>query len=248
MSGFFGTLIVLIFIAPASTQVVVLNHLVAIEGNLNTRFPFLVNAGQRYQQVYASSQFTGPVLIGQIAFRPDTSGGTAFSRSLSSVQLTLSATSAAPDGLSTTFAGNIGPGSNIVFSGALTISVAYLPGPGSTRAFDIVINLLKPFSYNPALGNLLMDVLNSSQENSFINIFFDAEVTTGDAISRISTTGGQPATRTGTANSAGLITRFITLSLPEPSTVFLIGLAGTVLLISYLIRLPLVARPDSQID
>src|SRR3954454_13392017 len=90
--------------APAAAQVVVPNSLASVDGGGANRFPFLVNGGMHYQQVYASSQFPGTINIGTIRFRPDPGFGAAFTRNLSNVQISLSTTAAAPDGLSTTFA------------------------------------------------------------------------------------------------------------------------------------------------
>src|SRR5262245_51915869 len=156
----------------ADAQVVVPNNRATTDGNLNNRFPFLVNGGQRYQQVYAADQFSAPLVIGRVAFRLDGPTSTPFSRTLSNVQITLSTTAAGPDALSATFADNLGPDNTVVYSGPLTLSSLATPGPGNTRVFDIIIDLQTPFAYNPVGGHLLLDVLNASHENNNINIFF----------------------------------------------------------------------------
>ena len=67
----------------------------------------------RYQQVYDTSQFgavpAGGAYITALAFRVD-AGWSAFAATLPSVQINLSTTLKAPDGLSTTFANNVGGG------------------------------------------------------------------------------------------------------------------------------------------
>jgi len=208
-------------------NIVVPNSLASVEGNSNNGFPFnITGAGglssQRYQQVYAASQFssiTSPTLISAISFRPDGDFGTSFSSTLSSIQINLSTTVAAPDGLSTTFASNIGGNDTQVYSGSLTLSSTNTGGP--PRNFDIVITLQTPFLYDPSVGNLLMDVRNFGAGTT---TQFDAEVTSGDSISRVFTFGSGVGSATGdTADSSGLITQFTFAAVPEPTTWALIG-------------------------
>jgi hypothetical protein len=217
-------------------QVVAPNSLAGVEGNAENRFPFLVDGGLRLQQVFNASQFSaisGPTQITQIAFRPDSSLGAAFSRTLSNVTIQLSTTSAAADGLSLTFASNIGADVTTVRSGSLTLSSSFT-GVGP-KDFDILINLTTPFTYNPASGNLLMDVLNQSPENNNISLFFDAPNTTGDSSSRIYGTEGAPGATAGTSDSSGMVTRFTfgnaSVAAPEPGTLALLalGIVGRVL-------------------
>jgi hypothetical protein len=112
--------------------VVVPNAQTSAEGNSNNRFPFGISPlgppTQRYQQVYAASQFSpasGPLLITQILFRPDAISGAAFTATLPDIQINLSTTTPGPDGLSATFASNVGANDTIVRSrGALTLSSA----------------------------------------------------------------------------------------------------------------------------
>jgi hypothetical protein len=179
--------------------------------------------------VYASSEFPAGVdQITQIAFRPDAGSGAAFSSTLSNIQIDLSTTSAAPDGLSTTFASNVGADDTTVFSGSLSLSSAFTGPAGGPKAFDIIINLTTPFFYHPGAGNLLLDVRNFG---GGITTVFDAQATTGDGISRVLSLPvfGVDAD-TGVVDTLGLVTRFTvsSASVPEPATPALlgIGLAG----------------------
>jgi len=98
--------IVLFLSRSAFGSIVVPNSLADAEGNSNNCFPFGFcqgNGTMRYQQVYASSQFSAPILIGQLLFRPDANTGAAFSAVLPDIQINMSTTSKAPDSLSTTF-------------------------------------------------------------------------------------------------------------------------------------------------
>jgi hypothetical protein len=150
--------------------VIVPNSLATVEGNENNCFPFGFcegNGTMRYQQVYASSQFSGPILIGQILFRPDATFGGGFSALLPDIQIDMSTTREAADALSTTFADNVGPDDTIVYArGALPLFSSFTGPAAGPKTFDITINLTTPFLYNPAAGNLLLDVRNYHQVNT----------------------------------------------------------------------------------
>jgi hypothetical protein len=215
-------------LSPVNAQnVVVPNALANVEGNANNGLPFNISAfnltSERYQQVYGSGDFgaiTGPTLITAITFRPD-SGGAAFNSTLPNVQINLSTTAAAVDALSTTFANNVGANDTVVFSGALPLSSNAIGGP--PHNFDIVITLQTPFLYNPANGNLLMDVRNFGGGGT---TQFDAVSTVGDAVSRVGTftTGNVNSPTADFSDSLGLVTQFtFSASVPEPSVVLLLG-------------------------
>jgi hypothetical protein len=213
--------------APAGIiDEVVPNANTAVEGNSNNIFPFFITGGMRYQQVYDSSQFGtfgGKRLITHIVFRPDSTFGDPHSTNISDLEVSLSTVTIAPDGLSTTFASNLGPDNTLVHDGFITLSTADTPGPGNTRAFDIVIALQTPFSYDPTSGrNLLMDVRNND-----LNVptggprVMDAHNAPGDSISRVFAIG--PGSPTGSADSLGLITLFRHV-VPAPGTLAILGL------------------------
>ena len=225
--GTFGT-------AQAAT-VVVPNGLASIEGNTNNGFPFNLElfglSSQRYQQVFAASDFaflSEPQLITQIAFRPDAEFGDPFSSTISNILINLSTTSVAPDGLSTTFANNVGADNTTVFSGQLSLSSADTGPATGPKDFDIVINLQNPFLYNPSLGNLLLDVKNFSGEPT---TQFDAQFSEGDPVSRTFSLTGNVNGSTGSIDSLGLVTQFTTAPVstpvPEPTSVMGLLAMGT---------------------
>jgi len=211
----------------AWANVIVPSAQTSVEGNSNNGFPFNIAAfglsSQRYQQVYGSSEFSGLFLITDIEFRPDATSGAAFSSTLSNIQIDLSTTTAAVDGLSATFAANVGSNDTIVYSGPLTLSSSDTGPPGGPKAFDIVIVLQTPFLYDPALGNLLLDVRNFGGGST---TQFDAQITTGDSVSRVFTTSSGVSGLTGTPDTSGLITSFSGSVVPEPGTLALVGLAA----------------------
>ncbi len=200
-----------------------------VEGNTNNVIPFFFFAGgAHYQQVYANSQFSsfgGPRLITEIVFRPDSDFGEPYSHTLSDIEVRLSSTAAAPDGLSPIFANNVGADDALVYDGAITFSTLDLPGPGNTRAFDVTITLQIGFLYDPTLGrNLLLEVRNRDLDDNFaLERIMDAENTQGDSVSRLFAFGPDSTTAT-TVDSLGLITRF--QHIPGPGALALLGAAG----------------------
>lgn len=98
-------------------------------------------AGPRYQQVYASSRFSNAVFIDAIRFH-NTRGGDI---NPGSYTLRLSTTPRAVRGLSTALDSNLGGDVQTFFSGALSASSLRISG--------------MPFLYDPAAGNLLLEVL-----------------------------------------------------------------------------------------
>jgi sugar lactone lactonase YvrE len=192
------------FSIPSTVTVVVPNTRARTEGNFDCDYPFNVlathpsNVSNRFQQIYPASEFSAlsePMLITQIAFRPDSFKGKPFEAILPNVQIILSTTrasamyppflfglgcrSSSPDFISCYFENNLGTDKQMVFSGPLylfssntTIEPPAEPPMPTSKDFDIFINLQQPFLYEPAKGNLLLDVKN------FTNVpttFFDAE-------------------------------------------------------------------------
>ena len=228
---FLGALSLLGAINPAHAvvpTVVVPNSARTTEGNANNSYPFNITPfglpSQRYQQLYAASQFGGGGLITQIIFRPDAFAGHAFTSTLPDIQIDLAYSSAPDDGLSTTYANNITAGDTIVFArGPLTLSSAFTGPAGGPKDFDIIITLTTPFFYNPALGNLLLDVRNFG---GGITCSFDAVFTPADGVSRVFSLTGVNAT-TGSTDTLGLVTGFNIV--PEPGTAMLLAGGGTLL-------------------
>ncbi len=195
--------ILLQIVGPFShaSLIVVPNSAAAVEGNAGSLVPFSA-ANDRYQQVYASSQFAalpvGGAYLTAIAFRvyPD---GSSYSFTFPGLQVSLSTTAQAPDGLSTIFDDNLGTDDVVVFIGAVPFTTS---GIGIPAPFELVINFTTPFFYNPASGNLLVDIRNSGggPDSSF-----DAVYDPADSVSRVD---GALTDSTGIPNTIGLVTQF----------------------------------------
>jgi hypothetical protein len=162
----------------------------------------------RYQQVYSNTAFSGPIVIDSMTFFHSSGFGNDFANA--TLAISLSTTSAPVNGLSTT------PGSNVGADNAFFASVT-LTGGAVPAAFTIGGS---PFSYDPALGNLLMDILVTvNGADTFSLAFLDADLS-GTLMSRNFVIAG-----TGTVDSAGLVTRidYHATAVPEPMTLVLLG-------------------------
>lgn len=204
--------------------IVVPNGNTTVEGNARLNTAPLNNAS-RYQQIFSASQFgnsTSPILITQLAFRPDATQASAFSNNISQLRLDLSTTSTTVAGLSSTLASNIGANNATVFNSAITLSSANLPGPGNTKLFDIVITLTTSFLYDPTAGNLLLDMRNFG---SAFTGFVDAQGDSSGTITRLAFVDNDPNGTTGSVQAGGAVIEFGYVVVPVPSGVTLVLMA-----------------------
>ena len=174
-----------------AADVVVPNALLAQQGDTGNLLPILSPNPIRYQQVFDHSQFAmfaaGGEYITQIAFRVH-SPGIPFTASISSLQVNLSTTTKTVDGLSSTFATNVGADDTVVFPQASVQFSTSVAGPiDGPQAFDLVITFPTPFHYDPAQGNLLVDIRNASgaTHDPANDQEIDATSSSGDATSRV---------------------------------------------------------------
>jgi hypothetical protein len=160
--------------------------------------------GTEYQQVYNSSDFSGAITITQIIFLDttdpggQTDGGT--------FTLSLSTTSAQVGALNlSNLSANIGTANTVVYSGSL---------PALANG-ELVINLTTPYTYNPAQGNLLLDVTASNQTagGAFLNAVDTADSGPGDLFSRAWT---YAADYPVADSDEGLVTDFTVSTTPLP--------------------------------
>ncbi len=128
--------------APASATLMI--GAPATGGNY---IPFGSIAGYpEYQQVYASSDFSRTVKIDDIEFY--TFSGTG-NPNTGVIKITLSTTSKPVNGLSTNLSQNIGSDVETVYDAKLQ----------AVQSGVLDIQLSTPFTYNPADGNLLVDLV-----------------------------------------------------------------------------------------
>jgi len=196
-----------------------------VDGDANNVAPFsagLFGTGpsERYQQVYAASQFAaaGSTFdIGAIAFRLDANDAPGFeSDTYPSIQIDLSTTAFGPNQLSSTFSNNIGADDRVAYNGSLTLSGA---GGQNPNPFNLIVNLQTPFLYTPSQGNLLLDIRVNQAGTGFLAAL---DATNGsDFTSRVRSFNDVNAL-TGTADTLGLVTQFSTpQGTPEPSALLL---------------------------
>ncbi|MGH8162750.1 MAG: alkaline phosphatase family protein, partial [Rhodanobacteraceae bacterium] len=199
-----------------SGPLVVPNEYTTAQADTGSLFPLFSDQPIRYQQVFAASQFgrfnPGGGLINRIAFRGH-GPGIPFTGAVPQLQVNLSTTSRVPDGLSSVFADNVGSDDTQVFSGALATTVTF---DGDPTHFEVVINFSTPFYYNPAHGNLLLDVRNieGGTEVPPDDQELDGTIAEGDSVSRVYNYGDVSAPMAGQSggvdenDSYGLVTRF----------------------------------------
>ncbi len=139
------------------------------------------------------------------------------------MQFDLSTNTEAVSSLSPTFAANVGGNDQIVYNSALTLTSAGTSASGA-GPFDVIVKLTNPFLYNPAAGNLVLDIRNFgplSGPNPAIFLDLGADPSTRLVFADNSTTAA-----TGSIQNFGLATQF-TFAPPavlEASTTVSLGL------------------------
>ena len=226
--------------APVGARAVAIvapNGFESVDGDTGNLFPFFTSsitndASMRYQQVYNASEFgsiaAGGGMITEIAFRAH-SESPPFADAIASIQINLSTTANAADGLSTVFADNVGADDTAVFGPAPFAIASTQPANFSSTAkpFEIVFPLLVPFFYDPALGNLLLDIRIPVQgaPPPIATIQLDGTIGGSDGVSRVYSYDGDVNSPTADqVSTLGLITRFTATPVPEPSTAALLAL------------------------
>jgi len=202
--------------------------------NSATLYPFFARTNNapsvRFQQVYQGGDFSGygftpSVFITGLSLRGAGTGpGQPFT--LSNVQINLSSTFKAPDGLSNIFADNVGADDTIVYSGPLDIFQG--------DRFGFYIEFRRPFVFPWQVANLLFDVRNfqTAAPDPFGGMpAFLTERSLGDTVSMIWARDVNSPTAEFMVTD-GIFTVFYVEPIPEPGTVVILafGFCGIVLL------------------
>jgi len=189
-------------------QVVVVPNALATNDGNGTSTSTAGRASVRWLHIHDASQFgalSGPSFLTKFAYRPDTILGQSGPRSLT-LRIYASTTSRTVEGISTTFAENLGTNNTLVFDGTVNVTTGNLPGPGNTRQFDYVVPFTTPFLYDPAAGNLVLD-LQIEENGSAAPATFDTVFLPDPAIGRVLAIDSSTAT-TGTIWADTLVTQF----------------------------------------
>jgi hypothetical protein len=180
----------------------------------------------RYQEVYSSSLFGGPVLITSLAFSP--SDSTLYS---ANVDLRMTTTMVGVGSLSPNLDSNFTIPLTTVYSNP-TFSENVT---GGSETFSLVFTFTNSFFYDPAQGNLLFDLLISGQN---VALPF-SRCGSGPILSRAYDTAGFG----NNADGVGLRTLIGFAPVPEPGSFVLLG-SGLIVLATTL-RRKLIGRARS---
>jgi hypothetical protein len=168
-------------------------------------------------QVYDASQFAGfggPMLITQLALRPNSTQPGPGSVMDHNLRTFFSTTKQSPAMPSLSFADYIGPDYTLVSGSAkATSTTAAQPGQGTTLQFDVIVPLETPFTYYPSAGNLLVE-FQVGPPASDGSIIFD--FIAGDPTVNILLALGSSTADTGQLLGFGFVTQFTVQAVPEP--------------------------------
>jgi hypothetical protein len=169
--------------------------------------PFGSNAGNtRYQEVYSSTLFSGPVQITSLAFSPQDS--VLYS---ANIDLRMTTTNVGVGNLTSNLDSNfIVPLTDVFSDPNFSQNVT-----GGSETFSLVFNLTNPFIYDPAQGNLLLDLVISDQND----VLAFSRSGSGSILSRAYNSAGFG----DNADGVGLRTLIGFQPVPEPGTFVLLG-------------------------
>ena len=157
----------LILAVVAQQAVVLPNGMATNAGSTGNAFPWGWNAsgfgGLRHLSIYDSSNLTAqgvtyPILITRLRWRPD-DGVTSWGGGVFAQATVALSTAAVDQGAATTnFAANHGPDYTVCYSGPVAHPAGTGSSPGQPAPWSVDVALATPFAYDPALGDLAIDV------------------------------------------------------------------------------------------
>ncbi len=223
MSKYIKTLLTA-FAVLAIAQVAAAGSVTVGTGNTANCFPFMCNESGTssgpsidYQQVFASTAFSGPVSINSLTWYYFTEFGGSSTALGGTYKFEWGyAPLNAVNNLSTTL------GSNYI-SGPNVLGTLLIPAGGINDNPSFTFSSFTPFNYNPANGDLLLEVLVSNQDNVLNGTGngYNTADGTGTVTSRAYCVEGSACS----ADGLGLVTTFgtTTSATPEPSSILLFG-------------------------
>jgi len=164
------------------------NDLMTVDGNTNSKVPFAVLGPVRYQQVYEAAQFSqvpaGGAFLIAVFLRADCTSIKNWR--VTKLQVNASTVSIGPDQLTPTFSRNVGADDTRVFT-STTWAPPGICLPSNSFSGASVLHLEVPFFYDPAKGNLLLDLRSSGIDWNGAPLYessLDAHDVLGDSVSR----------------------------------------------------------------
>jgi len=137
-----------------------------VEGNSAGLGGFTLGAS-RFQQVYPAVTFlsatrgTNAVAIEHLSFRLDSGAMNGISLYYTNLHVSLSTSQRGPSDLSAVFAENLGQDVTVIHErGELLSMISPWSGSPSVQSLFLTFDLDTPFYYNPAHGNLLLEIQN----------------------------------------------------------------------------------------
>jgi len=181
-------------------------------------FPWGYTYNAEYQQVYSSTEFSGPIQITGLQFFNDQYNSGSTQLPSGTWTITLATSTVNWNNISGNFASNLAGSTNVVQVWSGNINQPWTFGD------TLNINLMTDYNYNPSQGNLLLDVVGTGITTPGGNTFFDVKSDT-DYFTRVYCPSGE-ACSTGTVDTGyGLETGIVYNqgTTPEPSSLLLLG-------------------------
>jgi len=178
-------------------------------------FPFGCAYNAEYQQIYASSDFSGAIQITDLYLYNTQYNSGATQTDAGNFTVSLSTSSKNINNISGAFASNVGGDNTTVFNGSINKSWSF----GNT----LDIHFTTPFSYDPSKGSLLIDVVGTGVSTPGGAIYYDVD-STQQLFSRVYCSGGVACGQNGTVQTDyGWVTGLGYSSVPEPGTLLMMG-------------------------